>query len=358
VLDGSRSACDWEDQPGAVAPGTFAPENVPTLIRRDYVTNGNDSHWLSNPEEPLTGFARIIGIENAQRSFRTRLGLKMVQQRIAGTDGLPGKGFDLKRLERWALGDRVYLGELWRDPLVQYCDSVPGSTLVGSSGPVQLGDACDVLRNWNMRDDLDSAGALLFRRFAENLLDNFPSIPTGLEGAIQPGSETLFTTPYDNDDPVNTPRGLNTANPLVGVALADAITDLQGAGIPIDAGLRGHQYSLRGGKKISIHGGPHALGNFNVITAPWDAEQGYGDIVHGSSFIMAAQFTGGKCPVKAGTFVTYGESENQRSPHASDYTRAFAKKKWNRAPFCAKDVRRETLSKKKLAIPLKGRKKR
>jgi acyl-homoserine-lactone acylase len=105
-----------------------------------------------------------------------------------------------------------------------------------------------------------------------------------------------------------------------------------------------------------VPGGPHALGNFNVITTPWDPAKGYTDVVHGSSFIMAAQFTGKKCPVKAGTFVTYGESENQSSPHAGDYTHAFAKKKWNRAPFCSKDLRKKTLSTKRLAIRATGKK--
>ncbi len=61
--------------------------------------------------------------------------------------------------------------------------------------------------------------------------------------------------------------------------------------------------------------------------------------------------------MKAGTFVTCGESENQRSEHASDYARAFSRKKWNRAPFCAKDVARQTLSTKRLAIRPKGEKK-
>ena len=65
-------------------PGTFPPDEVPTLIRPDYVTNGNDSHWLSNPEEPLTGFDRIIGIEEAERTLRTRLGLIQVEDRLAG----------------------------------------------------------------------------------------------------------------------------------------------------------------------------------------------------------------------------------------------------------------------------------
>ena len=49
------------------------------------------------------------------------------------------------------------------------------------------------------------------------------------------------------------------------------------------------------------------------------ANDGYGDVEHGSSFIMAAQFVDGRCPVRAGTFVTYYQTENQRSKHAADY---------------------------------------
>ncbi len=136
VLDGSRSACNWEVDPDAVAPGTFPPDEVPTLFRDDYVHNGNDSHWLTNPEAPMTGYDRIIGIENAERTYRTRLGLVQVEDRLAGTDGLPGKGFDRRSLEKVALGNRQYLGELWRDSLVALCDAAPGGTLLGSSGPV------------------------------------------------------------------------------------------------------------------------------------------------------------------------------------------------------------------------------
>ena len=37
VLDGSRSECDWQSSDKAVAPGTFPPDEVPTLVRPDYV---------------------------------------------------------------------------------------------------------------------------------------------------------------------------------------------------------------------------------------------------------------------------------------------------------------------------------
>ncbi len=108
---------------------------MPTTFRNDYVHNGNDSHWLTNPKAPLTGYDRIIGIENAERTYRTRIGLIQIEQRLAGTDGLPGKGFNRKLLEKVALGNRQYLGELWRDDLVGFCDLAPGGMLVGSNGP-------------------------------------------------------------------------------------------------------------------------------------------------------------------------------------------------------------------------------
>ncbi len=88
ILDGSRSACDWGTDPDAIEPGLFGPSHLPHLFRSDYVTNSNDSYWLSNPHEPLTGFARIIGDEGTARSLRTRIGLIMTQARVDGSDGL------------------------------------------------------------------------------------------------------------------------------------------------------------------------------------------------------------------------------------------------------------------------------
>jgi acyl-homoserine-lactone acylase len=351
ILDGSRSECDWASSDKAAAPGTFPPDEVPTLIRPDYVHNGNDSHWLTNPEEPLTGFDRIIGIEEAERTLRTRLGLVQVEDRLAGRDGLPGNRFSRELLQRVMVGNRQYAGELWRDAVVSMCESAPGGRLLGSNGPVDVSGACEVLKNWNLRDDLDSRGAILFRRFVSSLLGNFTGIPTGLQGAMLVGSQSVFTQPFDPSDGVHTPSGLNTLNPLVQAALADAVSDLEGAGIALDAPLGQHQYEVRGGRRIPIHGGPGSAGVFNAINVSWDPkEDGYGDVPHGSSFVMAAQFVAGRCPVEAGTFVTYGQSENQRSKHASDYTRAFSQKRWNRVPFCQREVRRKTLSTKRLIV--------
>jgi acyl-homoserine-lactone acylase len=353
ILDGARSACEWDTSPDAAAPGTFPPDEVPTMTRSDYVHNGNDSHWLTNPAQPLTGFDRIIGIENAERTLRTRIGLILAEERIAGTDELGGRGFNLRSLERVMLNNRNYAGELWRDDLVRLCESAPGGMLLGSSGPVDVSGACEPLREWDLRDDLDSAGAVLFRRFATNATSSFTCLPTGLQGGTCPGMQTLFSQPlYDNSDPVNTPGGgLNIANPLVIGALADAVSDMEAADLPLDAALRGVQTEVRGGSEIPIHGGPGSLGVFNVISSSWNPDAGgYKDVFHGASFIMAAAFRDGKCPVRASTFVTYGQSENQESPHAGDYTRAYSRKRWNRPPFCAGQVREQTVRKQRVRI--------
>ena len=65
--NGSRSACDWGVDRDARERGLFGPSHMPSLMRSDYVTNSNDSYWLSNPKHPLEGFARIIGSERTVR---------------------------------------------------------------------------------------------------------------------------------------------------------------------------------------------------------------------------------------------------------------------------------------------------
>ena len=85
---------------------------MPSLTRSDYVTNSNDSYWLSNPKQPLEGYARIIGDERTARSLRTRIGLLMTQARVDGTDGLGPKGFTRQDMQNMVFSDRQYGGEL------------------------------------------------------------------------------------------------------------------------------------------------------------------------------------------------------------------------------------------------------
>ena len=73
----------------------------------------------------------------------------------------------------------------------------------GSQGPVDVREACPILEAWNLRDDLDSRGAVLFRRFATKLL----ALPGPL-GSVA-SNPAAYEQPFDVNDPVNTPRGLS-----------------------------------------------------------------------------------------------------------------------------------------------------
>ena len=311
ILDGTRTACDWGSDADAVAPGILGPSKMPSLFRRDYVHNGNDSYWLSNPKARLEGYPRIIGDERTARSLRTRLGLIMAE----------GRRFSVRGVQDTVFNDRHYGGELLAGELAGYCRSSP--TMQGSNGPVDVSAACPVLERWDRHDELDSRGAVLFRRWATRAL-------ASVGGVV--ANPSVYREQFNAADPVNTPRGLNTSNPQVGQALADAVTDLRSSSIPLDARLREYQTESRGDEKIPIHGGPGGLGVFNAISAPWVAGKGFPDVVHGSSFVMVAQ-PNGRC-AEMRTLVTYSQSESPESPYFGDQTRMFSRKAWNDFPFC------------------------
>jgi acyl-homoserine-lactone acylase len=334
VLDGSLSTCEWASpafggpDPDALDPGTFGPSHMPKLHRQDYVTNSNDSYWLSNPNQPLEGFDRIIGDERTERSLRTRSGLVMVDQRLSGIDGWPGNTYTLQQLQDTVFSNRQYLGELWRNELATFCETKP--VMTGTNGPVDVTAACPVLRNWDLHDDLDSNGAILFRRFASRALGAVPV--TGTPG--------LFTTQFDANDPVHTPNGLNIGNPVIEQSFADAVQELRDLGIPLDAPLRGYQSERRGNEAIPIHGGPGGVGVFNAINVSGGfGSQGWTSIPHGSSFVMAAQFTDDpNCPVDARTILTYSQSTNPSSPWYADQTKMFSRKEWVDEAFCESEI--------------------
>jgi acyl-homoserine-lactone acylase len=229
-------------------------------------------------------------------------------------------------MQNMVFSDRQYGGELVRDEAVNMCRAFPGGMAPSSKGPVAVGNACDVLAAWDLHENLDSHGAVLFRRFWDHASSAEPS---------------PWSHPFDSSDPVHTPYGLDTNNPQVRLALGDAINDLQGAHIPLDASPEDVQ---KGPGGIPIHGGTgDPNGDFNAIYATFDPGKGFEPVDMGSSYVQAVTWNSGPCPV-ARTILTYSESDNPRSPYFDDQTAMFSRKQWVHERFCARDVAGHTVS--------------
>jgi acyl-homoserine-lactone acylase len=230
--------------------------------------------------------------------------------------------------------DRQHSWELTKPDVLAMCSRFPGGYAPSSNGPVDVSKACATLATWNGRDTLDARGALVFRRFWSRV--------TAVNAPVlgNPQRTPIWTTPFDVNDPVRTPRGLNTVNPLVLRAFGDAVADLNAAHIPVDGRLGDYQKDVRpDGTSIPIHGGPGTLGVFNALNTKWTAGKGYIDVPHGSSFVQTVQLTKG-CP-RSYSILTYSQSTNPASPYFSDQTRQFSAKRWNPMRFCASQLRKD-----------------
>ncbi|WP_330293179.1 penicillin acylase family protein [Streptomyces sp. NBC_00576] len=320
VLDGSRADCAIGDDPDAVAPGIFGPSRMPTLKDTPYVENSNDSAWLTNLDKPITGYERIFGSVRTAASPRTR-------GAVADVAALAAKGgLTVADLQRQQFANRSTSGALAAADAARACAALPGGTATGSTGTaVDVSQACGVLASWDRTMNSDSRGALLFARFWRQLLGAVPSAQR-------------WKVPFSAADPVGTPNTLNTDAPGFTRALADAVTELRTAGIPLNARLGDHQYVVRKGQRLPVGGGTESLGVWNKIEPVWDtANGGYRDNAFGSSHIQAVGWDGSRCPV-ARTLLTYSQSSNPNSPHFADQTRLFSAEKWVKARFCEKDI--------------------
>jgi len=306
--------------------------------------NSNDSYWLPHHQHPLEGYARIIGCERCDRSLRQRLGYRIVIDRLSSLfgdaysrpDGMPGDDVDVPKLQAMLYGNATYpdlgnrnlLAELVRDDLVALCRTpAPIGVASDDAALIDLTLACDVLENWDLRHNLDSVGAHLFQEW-------WRLVPI----AASPVPDLAWLTPFDANDPVNTPRDLNVANPKVRQALVDAVDRLSELGLPLDAPLGEVQYVERNGVAIPIHGGPGTLGVFNAINNSLSSTPGRGyDVPHGSSYIQTV--TWDEHGPQAGMILTYSQSTDPASPHYSDLTELYSQQGWLDVPFSDAEIR-------------------
>lgn len=299
LLDGSKSACAWDEAAGTAVPGLMPASDQAIYQRRDYVANMNDSYWFSNPRAPHTPLSPILGDVGKPLSARTRSGFAETESLIAGGKVTPA------RAKAMVFANKSLAAELTLKPILALCAS-----------KAEVAEACAALGKWDGRFELDSRGAWLFDRY-------------WMKARLVPG---IWAVRFDAKDPLNTPRDFTTAGeagPKLIAALKAAAEEVTRAGVALDARWGDVHYAQRGNERIPVHGGDGQLGVLNVQIS--DPAPGGVTPRHGSSYVQVVGFDAGG-PV-ADTVLSYSQSPDPASPWYADQTHLYAKKAWVRFPF-------------------------
>ncbi|MGO9560860.1 MAG: penicillin acylase family protein [Acidimicrobiales bacterium] len=321
TLDGSTTRCAWSTDKGTPVPGIFNGSQMPHIITTAYVENSNDSYWLADPAKPFHAFSPIIGAIDVEQGLRTRLGNLMIEARIAGTDGLGAAGFTIPTLQAMWQSDRSYLSELVLKSLVAACKKTP-EVKASDGKSVKLGPACTALDHYNGTGLLDASGGWLFSQWYSDV-----------------SSGSFWSDKFNPAHPLTTPSHLDTANPDILQALADAVQGLESHHIALGATYGDVQDVVRNGTVIPIPGCD--TGCFNAIysnngpPSPL-APVGYGQVFDGSSLVMTTELTTAG-PVSQG-IVTYSQATNPKSPWYSNMTKLYSKAKWVPLPYTASQL--------------------
>ncbi|MFT4822991.1 MAG: acyl-homoserine-lactone acylase [Halioglobus sp.] len=344
-LDGSTSDCEWgEDADSPADSQLFGYEARPKIFTKNYVANSNNSYWLSDADNPLTGFPVVmgwLGHEDTQQFLRTRITHLMVADRLAGTDDISETPlFDMQTLQALMYSNRVYGAEVALDDTLQICaDYIAAPPADASGADLQaLADSCAVLGVWDRKVDLESRGAQIFTEFWSSIRGELGS---DFQNVV--ASDAFWLVDFDPADPLNTPSGIDIADAqirgIVIAALLSAHTRLTDAGVALDAPWGDVQFLERNNERVPIHGGAGTMGVFGAISAGLQ-DGGYKNPRAGSSYIQTVTWDESDCPI-AEAILTHSQSVQPDSNNYGDQTWLYSDKRWAPFPFCEEDIARQ-----------------
>ena len=224
---------------------------------------------------------------------------------------------------------RNYGAEILLDDTLEICAKEP-SIVYMNNAAINVKDACKVLASWDRRQDLKSRGAQIFTEFwkkAQEIKD-------------------LYAVPFDINDPVHTPRGVNKANTIVRKqvmeSIGSAVHTLNQASVVLDAPWEEAQYVIRNNEKVGIPGGSGSAGMFSNISAPLTSGKGNTPVLSGNSYIQVVTWDDAGNP-DARAILTYSQSQEPESPHYADQTRLYSKGQWIQLPFTEAQIQSDLI---------------
>ena len=290
-----RASGGWQDWQGVV-PGdrpemlwtrTHPYEELPRVVdpSNGWVQSANDPPWTSTLPQLLNPGDFPAYLAPSRVRFRAQRSVRMLEQ---------DRQVSFESLGRYKHSTRMEVADRILDEL---------TAAVGRGASDLTRQAVGVLGGWDRRAEAESRGAVLFAEWVRTL------------GA------GMFTTPWQAQAPLTTPKGL--AHPAAAVAALEKAArntlDRFGA---LDVPW-GEVYRLRmGGRDLPASGGPSRLGVFRVLEfAP--EKDGRFRAAFGDSFVALVEFSQ---PVRAQALLSYGNATQPDSPHRGDQLALFARK--------------------------------
>lgn len=327
ILDGSNSIFDWQE--------VVAFENIPKRRSEDYVQNANEAAWLVNVSQPIEDYSLLYGGIAYEQSPRTRLSLKMLENLKASNQKVT-----LADLESAMADKSLLLAEHIKNDLVQRCIAVP--QVSSEEQTVDLTQACEVLKNWDMKADLNSVGASIFREYAMIML----VLKSTFECA-----QNCWQTPFDPLDPIATPSGLP---PLIDpdtdwhlIALAQAVQTLELVGADLNGEVGTVQKLVKGEQSVPIAGGfGDITGSFSTVSVDGNPrysltgldEDGYA-INSGDGFVFLSEFD--EQGVKAKSILLYSQANVPGSPHYFDQAELIEQGEYKDVRFTPQEIKND-----------------
>jgi acyl-homoserine-lactone acylase len=325
--------CELPESPGAIVPGILAGDDEPSLIRKDYVENSNNSFWLANASSPLSGFSPALGGEEENPGMRAQTAIDMVAQRVGTysdgvpTDGIsPVPGFTSETLQDSWTKFRSLPAERTLPGLREICANAVTED-GGMINGVNVSEACPVLDDYGETATLDDKGGWLFQEWFEHA----------------PNSQADFWVhPWTVSEPVYTPNTLNTSLQASREALATAVSSMEARGIPLDASIGEVQRAPQAGA-APMPGCLEGDGCYAAIGSSFPTPTAkQAEVTGGTSIVMFTELQAGHEPVTKG-LLAYSQSEDPTSPYYEDQTQRFSKNEWITLPWTPASVAEDAI---------------
>ena len=304
-----RHLGDWKYWAGVVRGDTSATLWTQTHPYKDLPKVRNPSTgWLQNTNEPpWTATVPMVNnykdfpaymAPSPNMSFRTQRSVRMLTT--------PGK-ITLDDFIQLKLSTRMELADRIANDLIMAAEA---------NGSPEAKEAANVLAQWDHNTDNDSKGAFLFDRFVRKWVGGTEKLNT-----LGTASK-LFSTPWDLNDPVNTPKGI--ADPKAAVsALMEAAKEVKATYGRLDVAW-GDIFRFRiGDVDLPGNGGPGPMGVFRTMTLGAPSEGKYIP-AHGDTYVAAIEFSK---PLKAKVLTSYGNATQPDSKHNNDQLPLLSEKK-------------------------------